>query len=179
MKKMRWQILVAMVVVFIAGAVIGVVGRVQAVVPGHQPDRRGSWLVSELGLSSEQSEKMKQIWSGVMSTAGKEHRERREALYEQHQSNLRTLLNEDQQRQYDALRAQLETELEQLDQQRRQAFEDAVEQTRQILTPEQREKYEQVLKDRVERQDRRRFGDGASRPSTRPMRDSTEHPATS
>ena len=178
MTKMRWQILVAMVVVFIAGAVIGVVSPVRAVGQGQKHERH-SWLVNELGLTPEQSEKMKEIWSGVMSTAGKQHRERREALLQQHQSDLRAMLSEEQQRQYDALRAQLDSELEQLEQQRRQAFEDAVEQTRQILTPAQREKYEQVLKDRVERGDhgRRRFGDG-QRPATRPAREKTEQPAT-
>jgi Spy/CpxP family protein refolding chaperone len=181
MNRLRWQILIAMLVVFVAGTVIGFVSRVEADAPQRDPDR-GSWLISELNLTKEQSEQMREIWSGVMS-AGKQSREQREAILAEHESNLRALLTPEQQQRYDELRAEMRAKLAQLDEQRRAAFTAAVERSKQILTDEQRARYEQLLRDRPDHGRRGRFGDGPGRDgrdgsgprsTTRPTENQTE-----
>lgn len=112
--------------------------------PGRVPP-----LSEALGLTKEQSEQMKDIWSGMPAQFQKSN-ERRMALVKERDEALYDLLTDEQKARYQKLKADYSTKLNNLAaeqaKEREAAFQDAVERTKKILTEPQREKYEELLK---------------------------------
>ena len=131
----------------------------------------GSWLTRELGLTPDQQEKMRKIWSESMPPP---RPEQREAWEKERDQRIRAMLTAEQQAQYDELMRERAARLAALAEARKKAFEDAVEQTKAILTEPQRKKYEEILKRQADFH-RRRYegaeGSGAPAPKA-PQRSS-------
>jgi Spy/CpxP family protein refolding chaperone len=138
--KTKVILLVSFAVVFAAGAAMG-----RLLAPQERERRRGFGPAEELGLTPEQGEQMRAIWSEVFSRLRKEHGNRRQELARERGEAVRELLTEEQREQYDGVFEEYERELRGLEEQRDAAVEEAVERTKEILTPEQREKYEEML----------------------------------
>ncbi len=175
MTRTRIIVIIGFIVAFVAGAVVGLQLRttpVQATVQ-PAPEQRPSWLRSELGLTAEQNEQMKNIWEGLHNS-GRNYEDRRHHLRDERDEAIAALLAPSVMGDYDRILLDFNNKLTALAQERDKAFADAVEKTKKILTPQQRAKYEEFLKrrepggaDRGGRGGRR----SASRPATRPVPD--------
>jgi Spy/CpxP family protein refolding chaperone len=148
---------------FAAGGAVGwIVGRAAPREPS------GSRLARELGLTPEQSDKMRKIWTEVMQDSGRQFGERRQALQKQRDEAVRALLTEQQKPQYEEVTQDYTRKQAELSKEREKLFQTAVEKTKEILTPEQRVKYEELLKNRSGRGWRGRGGDGPQRTEDHP-----------
>jgi len=135
-----------------------------------RPERR-SHLADELNLTSEQSEKMRKIWSEVMGKLRQRRREKREAIRKERDEAVQNLLSEEQKEKYEEIMKRYAAQSESLSKEGKQAFEEAVSRTKELLTEPQRRKYEEMLKQRAEGRRRggrhsrwrRSSGDGAER----------------
>ena len=145
MTKTKLILIVSVLLVFAAGASLGVL----ITRPG-QPPPRGSWLANELNLTTDQRDQMRTIWSEAMGSVSKQ-RERRAALAQERDQAILALLSDAQQAQYDAIQQEYVRKTDELSQERKRAFDDAIEQTKRILTPEQATKYDELLKKQRER----------------------------
>lgn len=135
------MMLVSFAVVFAAGVVAGLL-----LARSARPAHRRSWLASELGLTPEQQQQMRKIWSEPdQRSAMRGDLERRRALRQWRDEALRALLTEEQKARHDALVHQYEQKLAELNEERRKAFEETMERTKEILTESQRKKYEKLL----------------------------------
>lgn len=142
MSKVKVLLVFAFVLVFAAGAVVGVVRdwRPHAPQQGHHP------LDEILNLSPSQRDQMKAIWSHVeelhrsMGPKFKDLRQHRD-------EELLRLLTPEQKLQYEQIRQDYEREARELDGEMDQAVRDAEEKTRQILTPQQQAKFDQIRKE--------------------------------
>ena len=153
MIRTRLLLLGCFVIVFAAGVSVGLlVSRVRG-----RPVHR-SRLASELGLTAEQQEQMRSIWSEAMQSRSGSPGEGRRALRRERDEAILALLTEDQRPKYDAVLQDYERKTDELSKERRRAFEEAVEKTKQILTAEQARKYEEMIQKRRER------GPGPDRP---------------
>jgi Spy/CpxP family protein refolding chaperone len=126
--------------------------------PGLPPGQE-SWLTTELGLTREQQEQMRQIWSRVARAGMEEQRDKGAALRQERERAIQALLTDEQKARYEQVLAEYARKLEELSEERRKLFQEAVESTKQMLTPAQRQKYEEVLA-RREPQGRRRHRGG-------------------
>jgi Spy/CpxP family protein refolding chaperone len=173
MTKTRIIVVIGFVIAFVAGAVVGLQLRTTPVQATVQPvqGQRPSWLRSELNLSNEQNEQMKNIWEGLHNS-GRSYEERRHRFREERDEAIAALLAPGVMGDYDRILADFNNKLNALAQERDKAFQEAVEKTKKILTPEQRTKYEEFLK-RREPGAGERGGRGGrrsdSRPATRPV----------
>jgi Spy/CpxP family protein refolding chaperone len=172
MTKTRIIVIVGFMIAFGAGAVVGLQLRAPSVVLATvPPPQQNSWLRTELGLSAEQNDQMKNIWESL-HTGGRGYEDRRRQLRDQRDEAIAALLPPSVMGDYDKVLQEFSNKLTQLGQERDKAFQDAVEKTKKILTPEQRVKYEEFLKRREpDRGDRgpRGFGRRSdSRPVSRP-----------
>ncbi len=169
MTKAKVLLIVAFVVTFAAGGAIGLLMSE----PEHR--RRGpSWLTAELGLTDQQRDRMREIWSEAMRAGGSDRWERRKALARSRDEAVAALLTEAQREQYDSILRDYEAKVDELGQERKRAFEKAAERTKQILTPEQARKYEELLQERAKRGPGDRRGPPWGRRS--PRREETEQP---
>ena len=146
MTKTKIILLVSFVLTAAAGAAVGML--VSWPKP-RRPHRPG--LAEELGLSAEQQQKMRKIWSEVMGLPGRHRGEERRALAQERDEAIVALLTDEQLPGYKEIVREYERKLEELSQERRRRVEEAVERTKQILTPEQAVKYEELLKKRGEK----------------------------
>jgi len=145
MTKTRIILLVGSVLVFAAGTSAGLLlSRV------NDKPRRRSWLVSELNLTADQQEKMREIWSETLKSRLGSRGEDRRNLRQQRDEAIEQLLTAEQKVEYDAVQERYAQQIEQMHEQRRRAFEAATERTKRILTPEQVTKYEKILAQRRE-----------------------------
>lgn len=151
MTKTRLLLTVCFCAAFAAGVAAGL-----AWPRRHGRPPRGSLIANELGLTAEQREHMRQIWSGAMDALRGQHSKQRRELREQRDAAIVGLLTQEQKVRYDRIRSEYEAEMEAIGKAREAAFEDAVERTKQILTEPQRKKYEEMLKKR--RPGRRHWG---------------------
>ncbi len=141
MTKTKVIVLVSFLAAFAAGTAVGLlVGR------SAQTPRQRSWLSRELGLTPEQRDQMREIWSEFMRAAGGHRR----ALQEERDQAVQALFTEEQKAQYEELMQEYSRKLEELAQQRRELYQQAVERTKQILSEPQRKKYEELLERRGE-----------------------------
>ncbi|WP_428937141.1 Spy/CpxP family protein refolding chaperone [Fontivita pretiosa] len=141
-------------VAFAAGLVTGLQTRRDVVPAGPGPttqprehSRRGPGMIEEaLGLSSEQREKMKQIWSDF-ARHGREEQSRLRAQYRKERDDaIAALIRPEDMAAYDQILRDYNAKIEALEQESRRAFEERVRLTNQILTPEQRTKYAELRK---------------------------------
>jgi len=139
--KTRIIVLLSFVVVFAAGAAVGLLLS-RSALPRHPR----SWLASELGLTPEQREQMRQIWSRPdQGSPMRSHLERRRAIRKWRDEAVRALLSEEQKGRYDEIVREYEQQLAKLSEERRKAFQQRLERTKAILTDSQRRKYEELL----------------------------------
>ncbi len=174
MTKTRIIVIVGFLIAFGAGAVVGIQLRAPAVAqtPVTPPQGQGpSWLRTELGLTPEQNDQMKNIWE-TLHASGRGYEDRRHRLRDERDEAIAALLAPSAMGDYDRVLAEYSNKLTSLAQERDKAFQEAVEKTKKILTPEQRVKYEEFLKRREpDRGDRGPRGPGRrsdSRPVSRP-----------
>lgn len=148
MTKTKVILFASFALVFAAGVAFGLVLR-----QPERPRRRRSHLSSELDLSPEQREQMREIWSPVWR-AWSEYRKRRRALQEERDVAVLELFNDDQVKRREELVAQYAEKLEQLSQEQKETSERAKERTREILTEEQWPKYEELMQRQRSRRSR-------------------------
>ncbi|HEV8291224.1 MAG TPA: hypothetical protein VGP94_04855, partial [Tepidisphaeraceae bacterium] len=93
MTKTRIIVIVGFLIAFGAGAVVGLQLRTAPAQATVQPTQgqRPSWLRSELGLTPEQNEQMKNIWEGL-HISGRSHEERRHRLRDERDEAIAALL---------------------------------------------------------------------------------------
>jgi Spy/CpxP family protein refolding chaperone len=151
MTKTKAILALTFLLVFAAGAVVGMV-RQRAFVGAHHPPDRGSFLTKELGLTPDQQDKMRQIWSELGPGRGgdRDHWDRRREYQKERDDAIQALLTPEQKVRYDAVRKHYDERVAELGKERTLAFQRAVEQTKSILTPEQAAKYESFLNKRRE-----------------------------
>jgi Spy/CpxP family protein refolding chaperone len=140
-------LIVGFLIAFAAGLVVGTESH-HATPPSTttRPSHRGgSWLTSELGLSPEQQEQMKQIWSPAAFTDPRKREERRRQLARERDEAIAALVRPEDKPAYEAVLTRYTEQVAALDREGRAAFQSAVEKTKQLLTPEQRVRYEQFL----------------------------------
>jgi Spy/CpxP family protein refolding chaperone len=152
----------AFLVTFLAGIAAGI-----ALKPASRPPAQGSWLDRELGLTKEQRDQMRAIWTEVMRDGGRPQSSDKRREYQKARDDaVRGLVPAEKQPQYEAAMQEYARKTAELGKERERAFQEAVERTKKILNDEQRRKYEEMLKNRFDR-DRHRSG-GASRETGRP-----------
>lgn len=143
-----------MVIVFAltlgAGVVAGLLAsRLPAVHSQTSEAAGGSPLAAELGLTSEQREKMKQIWVGVQDLSAESLKLSQKAARERDDA-IRALIPQDKVDRYNKILQDNSEFNARLEGKRRAVFDKAVKQTNEMLTPEQREKYSKILKSRLQ-----------------------------
>lgn len=142
MSKVKVLLVFAFVLVFAAGAVVGVVRDWRP----HAPQNGRHPLDEILNLSPSQRDQMKAIWSHVeelhrsMGAKFKDLRQHRD-------DEIRNLLTPEQKDRYDQIRQDYDRQTRELDGEIDQAVHDAEERTRQILTPQQQAKFDQIRKE--------------------------------
>lgn len=110
--------------------------------------RGGGFLAAELGLTPEQQERMKKIWSEIARHGGREQGERRNQYRKERDEAIAALIRPEDKDKYDAVLKAYADRQAGLEKEMRAAYERAVEETKKILTPEQGRKYEETLKKR-------------------------------
>jgi hypothetical protein len=108
----------------------------------------GSFLVNELQLTAEQSNRMRAIWEQARDTVQEDIR-KAERIQQQQDEQLNTLLTPAQRTEYARITNEGRERLAALDAKRKEAFALAVAQTREILRPDQWAAYQQILKNQV------------------------------
>ncbi|GMU22786.1 MAG: hypothetical protein AMXMBFR13_28700 [Phycisphaerae bacterium] len=141
-------VMVGFLIAFAAGLVIGIESRQSSLAPPEKEPRRGGWLTTELNLTPQQQEQLKQIWSEIARHGGRERDDRRRQLYRQRDEAIAALIRPEDQPKYQQVLQEFEEKKAALEAEGRQAFQTAIERTKQILSEEQRVKYDQLLQHR-------------------------------
>jgi Spy/CpxP family protein refolding chaperone len=197
MTKLKATLFIAFVLALSAGVVLGFAAARRVDLPAPAVDKpaeapRGSWLSEQLGLTSAQSEQIRNIWQQGMSEQGRANSERRRALEKERDGAVLGLLTSEQREEYDRLMKQYEGQLSELGRERDRLRQEAIEKTKQVLTEAQRKKYEELLtergrdreRDRDSERDRvgrghRRGGSAATSPALPATRPASGAPAGS
>lgn len=165
MNNLKILAAVALCMAYVAGIVTGWVGYTLA---GENPpprEERGSWLTHTLQLDDAQKAEMETIWSrDIFSREGDDTRSRIRALYDARNSEVRALLDEEQQAAFDDIYRSFEEKKGAISEERRKRYDEAVAKTMAILTPEQQGKYQKILDDFEKRGPRRDHGSPDWRP---------------
>ncbi len=107
-----------------------------------------SWL-KDLKLSTEQSEKMRSIWSELMKNGPMSH-SRRDALRKERDEAIKALMSDDQRKQQSAILTQFDTKNDEIGKQMRTAQDTCRKQRdealKAIFDPEKRKQYDLALK---------------------------------
>jgi hypothetical protein len=128
-----------------------------------RPTSRSGFLEAELGLTAEQREQMKKIWSDTAHRGGREQEDRRRQFRKERDEAIAALIRPDDRAKYDLVLKTYSEKNSAMEREWRGNYERSVERTKQILSPEQRKKYEEILK----KQENRRAEERAtSRPGT-------------
>ena len=114
--------------------------------PTTRPGRGGSWIASELGLTSEQRQAMDKIWSEMAGRGRGENEEKRRQFRRERDEAIAALIRPEDKEKLEQIGAEYSEKLAALDRESREAFASAVEQTKALLRPEQRAKYDELLK---------------------------------
>lgn len=146
----RLAVVICALAAFAAGWAVGIeMHRPAAPQPATtRPSRFGGWLTSELKLTAEQQEQMKQIWSETARSGGIDRDSERWKLYRERDQAILELIRPEDRARYEEIQQKHSEDVANLERQWRGSFESAVEKTKQILTPEQRAKYEGLLQKR-------------------------------
>ena len=149
MNRIQVIVIVGFALAFAAGGSVGVLIRSDGAQQTQTQARPRRHLAKDLGLTAEQQEQMRKIWSEVMGRDGMgQFRERRLALHGQRTEAVEALLTDAQREEYDQIFADYNRGLEEMDQERHRLVQQAVERTKSILTMEQAKKYEEIRKSR-------------------------------
>ncbi len=142
----RLVLVIGFLFAFSAGLVVGLqVRREAAAAPATRPTRHG-FLTAELGLSPDQEEQLKKIWSETAHRGGREQEDRRRQFRKERDEAVAALIKaQDRDKYVEAINTYTKR-TDALQEEWRSSFQSAVEKTKQILTPEQRTKYEDLLK---------------------------------
>jgi len=141
--KLHWMMVGLFVVALGTGVLVGM-GLSHEVKP-H--DRTWSWLTEELKLTSEQSEKIKVIWSDMLQGPGQRPGgEPRRAAQKERDDAIVALLTPEQKGTYDKIIERYNQQVGEMNKAREAAFQAAVEKTKAVLDANQRAKYEELLK---------------------------------
>jgi Spy/CpxP family protein refolding chaperone len=108
----------------------------------------GGMLTARLGLSAEQQEQMKKIWSETAHRGGREADERRRQFRKERDEAIAALVRPEDKAKYDAAIQTYADRQAAMEKEWRSSFAAAVEKTKAILTPEQAKKYDEFLKER-------------------------------
>jgi Spy/CpxP family protein refolding chaperone len=140
MNRAKTLLLISFALAFCAGIALG------AFLFQPESHRRGGppWLTEELALTSEQEDRMKEIWSEVREKFRGNSWEARRELGEKRDRAVYELLTEEQKAEYDRLREEYEKEVEELQEASRKPVEEAIAKTKEVLTPEQYRKFEEL-----------------------------------
>ena len=131
-----------------AGVVAGTLGkRVLSSEPNVSVET-GSTLSQELGLSSDQRDRMQQIWEGVRNTAH-DCQEQAQQLQKQRDDAVFAMLTDEQKAKYTQLTTECVGKIAVLNSRREEAFGKAVEETKSMLSDSQKKVYEQMIQSRV------------------------------
>lgn len=141
MTKARVVTAAALVLAFTAGVPVG-----WSFNPFHERGGGGmmnpAWLSQELDLSSDQREKMRDIWSNTAremdGDAG------RRASHEK-DDQVRAILSDEQKDEYNEIMATFRSRKHEIDDSRRERHETAIEETMAILTEDQQEAFKHIL----------------------------------
>ena len=160
MRKLPAIVVLAFALALVAGGVIGVLAapklnpRLRQVVdplpPPPPPPRGGPGRVPlgrELNLTSEQEQRMKEIWE---TTRGEmdEHMGRRQQVERDWEAAVQGMFTAEQKTQFVELRQQHQSRLAAVDGEFESIFRRAEDKTRQILNEEQRKRFEDILVER-------------------------------
>ncbi|HEY7117243.1 MAG TPA: Spy/CpxP family protein refolding chaperone [Tepidisphaeraceae bacterium] len=145
MNQIRVLIVLGSIVLFAAGAVVGMLARRMPSRPQHPPSPE-AFLVEQLGLTDAQQKQMREIWSRTLENAGPPPFGQFDRLNKEREQAIRDLLSDDQKAQYDRIAREYSARMEEIHKQSRAKFKEAEEQTKALLTPEQLQKYEEILK---------------------------------
>ncbi len=162
---------IALCMAYVAGIATGWAGYTLTGEHPPRPGEKDSWLSHTLQLTDEQRETMEAIWSPESSGRdGEDPRARIRAMYDERDNEVRNLLTEAQQAQFDAIYRTLEEKKDALSEERRVRHEEAIQKTMAILTPEQQKEYQKIVDDFEKRGSKRMRGPGDWRP------DKDKHP---
>ena len=139
--KAKLILTAALLLAFLAGGSVGVL-----VTRSRQVEPHRSWLTSELGLTSAQSDQMRRILSEARGATSRQQADRRQALTTQRDQAIFALLSEEQRTRYEAIQRDYSQGMTELAQERRRAFDQADERIKAMLTPEQAAKYDELMK---------------------------------
>ena len=148
-----WAIL-AFVAVFSSGAVVGLLGKDVSASSSSPRSARmldvirpnDSRLVEELGLSTDQAEQLRRIWSDAIADAGPPPFEQVESIQQRREEAVRAMLTEPQRAEYDRINADFDSQMQAAHAKTQSSFRAAEERTRAILDERQRAKYDELLK---------------------------------
>jgi Spy/CpxP family protein refolding chaperone len=113
---------------------------------GRRPHRgRGPHFEEELGLSKEQSQKMRDIWSTAMDESRKLADEGFERIRTDRDKAIRELVAGEGLARYEEILAREAAARKDLETKRREFFDRAIEQTRGILDDKQKVKYDELI----------------------------------
>ena len=151
MNSLKLWALIATVVIFCSGAAVGLLGKDVAASSRRSPiadvvRTNDSLLVEELGLSREQGEKLRAIWSDAIAQAGPPPVQQIDAIQRDREAAVRALLTDAQRAAYDKIVSEYEERLIAAHEKTRAAFRAAEERTAAILDDRQRVKYFEILK---------------------------------
>lgn len=111
------------------------------------PSGRGpGWLTAELGLSAEQQDKLKAIWTDAAHRGGREQEDRRRQYRKERDDAIAALIRPEDKEKFELALKTYTDRLGAMEKEWRAALASKVEKTREILTAPQREKYEEILK---------------------------------
>jgi len=165
MTKAKLVLVLAFILVFGAGAVIGMVQQQHHF--GHDGPHGPGHLADQLGLTSDQQEQMKQIWSAVDASRHDTWEKRRE-LQKQRDQEIQSLLSTDQKTRFETIAQQYQKSMAELNLEHDTLVQNAVEKTKSILNDAQRLKYDEIRKGWLEHGGRRGGPGPHARPSTAP-----------
>ncbi len=149
MNRIMLILIVGFAVAFAAGGSVGMlVAPAAPSPPAHGGPGPGFGLRHELGLTDQQRDQMRRIWSEVMEGQDRSSHERKRALWEQRNERVRALLTDEQRPQYDEILTEHDQAMQQIDRERFERIKQAVERTRKLLTEEQARKYEEIRRKR-------------------------------
>lgn len=141
-KKIVLLGILAFVLTLAAGTLMGV-GLMSRSGAGHHGP---SWLATQLNLTAQQQEQMREIWSQAMQHNEPGAGDRRHMLQKERDDAMVRLIPAEQKAAYDKIQADYAAKVDAMNRDRSKAYQDAVEKTKAILNEEQRQKYDELLK---------------------------------
>lgn len=107
-----------------------------------------SWLTAQLGLTRDQSNRMREIWEDVSRTSHKCF-DQANNLQSERDAEVTKFLTPEQIIQYNDVTKKYQDKAKALAAKRQAAFDEAVRQTMTLLKPDQQKRYDEILKERI------------------------------